>query len=50
MVVMSIEEYSRLIDSVELALDVADEESKSHTKRLTHEQVFETFKCNKALK
>ena len=50
MVVMSIEEYSRLIDSVELALDVADKESKSHTKRLTHEQVFETFKCNKALK
>lgn len=40
MVVMSIEEYSKLIDSVELALDEADAAAKSSSVRLSHEEVF----------
>ena len=41
MVVMSIEQYSDLIDNVELKLDEADFEAKSTTTRLTHQEVFE---------
>lgn len=41
MVVMSIEQYSNLIDNVELKLDEADFEAKSTTTRLTHQEVFE---------
>ena len=40
MVVMSIDEYSRLTDPVELALDQADYQAASTTKRLTAEEVF----------
>ena len=41
MVVMSIEQYSNLVDNVELKLDEADFEAKSTTTRLTHQEVFE---------
>ena len=44
MVVVSIEEYSRLINSVELALDEADRLSKSDPRRLSHEEVFSGLK------
>ncbi|MBR3039769.1 MAG: type II toxin-antitoxin system Phd/YefM family antitoxin [Lachnospiraceae bacterium] len=40
MVVLSIEAYSRLIESEEHIMDVADEAAKSTNKRLTHDQVF----------
>ena len=40
MVVMSIEEYSRLTNPVETALDEADRQAEKTTKRLTHEEVF----------
>ena len=44
MVVISIEEYSRLVNGVELALDEADKAAKANSKRLTHEEVFSHFK------
>lgn len=40
MVVLSLEQYSRLTDSVELALDEADRYAASTSERLTHEEVF----------
>lgn len=40
MVVMSIEEYSRLADPVEMALDQADMQATSSSKRLSAEEVF----------
>ena len=40
MVVMSIEEYSRLTDPVEMALDQADMQVASSSKRLSAEEVF----------
>ncbi len=40
MVVMSIEQYSALTDSVEYKLDEADEYAASNSKRLSHEQAF----------
>ena len=40
MVVLSIEAYSRLVDSVEAALDVADYQAEATKKRLKHEDVF----------
>ena len=40
MVVMSIEEYSRLTDPVEMALDQADMQAMSSSKRLSAEEVF----------
>ena len=40
MVVMSIEQYSALTDSVEYKLDEADEYAAKHSERLTHDQVF----------
>ena len=44
MVVISIEEYSRLVNNVELALDEADKASKSSSKRLNHSDVFSHLK------
>lgn len=41
MVVLSIEEYSRLVDTLELALDEADSLAKKDSRRLTHDQVFD---------
>ena len=40
MVVMSIEQYSALTDSIEYKLDEADEYAANHSERLTHDQVF----------
>lgn len=40
MVVLSLEQYSRLTDSVELALDEADRYAATTSERLTHEEVF----------
>ncbi len=40
MVVLSLDEYERLIDQVEIKLDEADQEAAATTKRLTHEEVF----------
>lgn len=40
MVVLSIETYSRLTDSIEKALDAADYQAEHSTRRLTHEEVF----------
>ena len=40
MVVLSLEQYSRLTDNIELALDEADRYAASTTERMTHEEVF----------
>ncbi len=40
MVVLSIEAYSKLIDDVESALDVADKVAKETDTRYTHEEMF----------
>ena len=40
MVVLSLEEYSRLTNHVELALDKADKSAKESTARMSHEEVF----------
>ena len=40
MVVLSLEEYSRLTDRVELALDKADKLAKESSVRMSHEEVF----------
>lgn len=40
MVVLSIETYSRLTDSIEKALDAADYQAEHSARRLTHEEVF----------
>lgn len=40
MVVLSIEEYSRLTESVEDSLDIADKMAEETNKRYTHEEMF----------
>ena len=40
MVVMSMEQYSELIDNVEYKLDEADLEAKTSSVRLSHDDVF----------
>lgn len=40
MVVMSLEAYSRMADNVEYALDEADQFAETHTRRMTHDEVF----------
>lgn len=40
MVVLSLEEYSKLTDSVELALDRADKMAEENSARMSHEEVF----------
>ncbi|MDD3415802.1 MAG: type II toxin-antitoxin system prevent-host-death family antitoxin [Lachnospiraceae bacterium] len=40
MVVLSLDSYSRLTDSVEYELDVADKLAEEDTTRLTHDEVF----------
>ena len=46
MVVMSIEEYSRLTDCVEYALDAADTLAKTSSERLSHDEVFDRIRKN----
>lgn len=41
MVVLSIEQYSALVDNVELKLDEADCEAKNTSARLSHGEVFD---------
>ena len=40
MVVLSLEEYSKLTDSVEVALDKADRFAAENAERMSHEEVF----------
>ncbi|MDE7252691.1 MAG: type II toxin-antitoxin system prevent-host-death family antitoxin [Acetatifactor sp.] len=40
MVVLSLEEYSKLTESEELALDKADRFAAENTERMSHEEVF----------
>ena len=40
MVVLSLEEYSRLTDPTETALDYADYVAKHNSRRMTHEEIF----------
>ena len=40
MVVLSIEDYSRLVDPTEIALDQADYLASSDSRRMTHDEVF----------
>lgn len=40
MVVMSIEQYSKLKDALEMKLDEADYQAENTSKRLTHDEVF----------
>lgn len=40
MVLLSLEQYSDLIDGIELKLDAADREAMYSDKRLSHEEVF----------
>ena len=44
MVVMSLKEYELLTNHIEKALDEAEKEANSTTKRLSHEEVFGQFK------
>ncbi|MBO4358530.1 MAG: type II toxin-antitoxin system Phd/YefM family antitoxin [Erysipelotrichaceae bacterium] len=40
MVVMSLEEYSRLTNDIECSLDAADAQATGSSERLSHEEVF----------
>ena len=44
MVVMSIEQYSKLKDALELKLDEADYQVENTTERLNHEDVFKKLR------
>ena len=44
MVVLSLEAYSRLADSVETALDMADKAAEEDDRRYTHEEVFSNLR------
>lgn len=44
MVVLSIEEYSRLTESVEDSLDISDKMAEETNKRYTHEEMFEKLR------
>ena len=44
MVVLSLEEYSRLTDGIEAALDMADKAAEEDDRRYTHEEVFSNLR------
>ena len=44
MVVLSIEQYSQLIEDIEMKLDEADRLAKSTKERLTHDEVFNNIR------
>ena len=46
MVVLSLEQYSRLTDSIELALDEADRYAASTQERMTHDEVFSKLRLD----
>lgn len=45
MVVLSIEEYSKLTDQIEQLLDQADQQAETSSKRLSHKEVFSQAKA-----
>lgn len=47
MVVVSIEEYSRLVNSIEMLLNETDRLAEKDSRRLTHEEVFGEFEKKK---
>ena len=47
MVVISIEEYSRLTNNIEDALDAADLQAATDPKRLTHDVLFSSLRGNR---
>ena len=46
MVVLSLEEYYRLTNDIEYALDVADSQARNTAERLDHEEVFGRIRKN----
>ncbi len=46
MVVLSLEQYERLSDDVEVKLDEADRQAASTTQRLSHQEVFDHARRN----
>lgn len=44
MVLLSIEEYSKLINNIEVKLDEADAQAESTSIRLTHDEVFSNIR------
>ena len=44
MVVLSLEAYSKLIENVEVALDVADKVAEEDDRRYSHEEVFSNLR------
>lgn len=44
MVVLSLEEYSRLTNTIENALDVADIQAATTSERMSHSEVFSKLK------
>lgn len=44
MVVLSLEEYARLVDNVEMKLDEADRVAETTEKRLSHNEVFQNVR------
>ena len=44
MVVLSIDAYTKLINRIEYALDLADKQSEKESSRLTHEEVFSSIR------
>ena len=44
MVLISLEEYTRLVDSLEAALDEADRLAAANPERLSHDQIFRGLK------
>ena len=46
MVVLSLKEYSKLTDGVEVALDKADKFAAENDTRMSHEEVFEGLRRN----
>ncbi len=46
MVVLSLEEYSKLTNDIEYALDAADAQAQGSTERLSHEEVFGKIRKN----
>ncbi|MCM1123657.1 MAG: type II toxin-antitoxin system Phd/YefM family antitoxin [Eubacterium sp.] len=44
MVVLSLDEYSKLTDGVEAALDKADRLAAEYTARMSHEEVFDNLR------
>lgn len=44
MVLLSIEEYSKLVDHIEFKLDEADVQAESTERRMSHEEIFSSIR------